>query len=244
MLECDLDRLRKRLIRRGMSVRHASRMVRELGAHAEDIADELSASGSPADALENQVRKRLGDFDLLAEEIDECFTRRTFWGRHPVATFVLLPILSFSLLILVPIWAGSLLVSFLDEMAGYGVTYDLNATLAFCRLSFEYYGYIFAFASAGWFVCLLRRYVCNMKWSAVAAGTLAVLQYLLVSTINVGPPVAAGKYLSGSFTLGLALTDPPTPDRLVRVFMPLALFFLMCGRNIWYGRIRAQGENR
>lgn len=244
MLEYGLDRLRRRLIRQGLPIRYASRIVGELAAHVEDIAEELIESGSPPQELEVRVQERLGDLDLLAEQINERFARRTFWGRHPVTTFVLLPVLSFSLLILVPILAGKLLISFLDIMTGYGAAYDLNTTLALCRKSFDLYRYVFAVVSAGWFVGTLRRYVCSMKWPAVAAGILAMLHYLLVSTLDVGPPMAAGKYLSGSFTVALALTDPPAMDRIVRFCMPLALFFLMYAGNIWYGYIRTPGASR
>jgi hypothetical protein len=232
------------LIRQGMPIRHASRIVGELAAHAEDIAEELSESGSPPHEIEARVRERLGDFDLLAEEINERFARRTFWGRHPVTAFVLLPVFSFSLLILVPIFVGKLLGVFLDIMTGCGVDYDLNTAMVLCRKSFDFYQYIFAVASAAWFVCMLRRFVYSMKWPAVAGGILALLEYLLMSTIDVGPPVVAGKYLSGGFTLGFGLTDPLETDRLVRFCIPVGLFFLSYGRNIWYGYIRTAGASR
>ncbi|MHC1725328.1 MAG: hypothetical protein AB9866_04825 [Syntrophobacteraceae bacterium] len=246
MLKHDLERLRIRLIRQGMPIRHASRIVGELTAHAEDIGDELIESASPPDELETRIRERLGNLDLIAEEIRECFSRGTFWGRHPVTTFVLLPVVSFSLLILVPILSGSLLISFLDIMKGYGVAYDVDALLALCRKSFDFYRYVFAVASAAWFVCILRRYVYSIKWPAIAAGILAILEFLIVTTLDVKPPVLTGQYIAGSFSLGLGfgLTDQPVIDRLVRFCVPVALFFLMYGRNIWHGYIRTSVASR
>lgn len=245
MLELELGRLRRKLIRRGMPIRHAVRIVGELAAHAEDIVEELGESGSPSHELEAQVRERLGDLDLLEEEINAQFARRTLWGRHPVTTFVLLPVISLSLLVFVPIWAGSLLGRCLDIMTGYGMVYDLNATIAFCRKSFDVYQYVFAFAGGACFVCILPRHLYSMKWSAVAAGILALAGHLVVSTIEIGPPVMAGKYLSGGFTVALRLIDPPSMDgRLLRCCIPLVLFFLMYGRNIWYGYVGELGAKR
>lgn len=243
MLDYGFDRLKIRLVRDGLPVRHAARIAGELKSHAEDIEEELAEAVDSPGELRARVLERLGDLDFLAAHIRERFARRTFWGRHPVTTFVILPVLSFSLLVLVPVLLGKLLTLYLDVATAHGVGFRLDAIIFACRTAFDAYQVVFAAGSAFLFICALRGRVCSLKWPAVATAIMAVIQYFLMSTMTLGPAVEPGRYLTGAFTLGLGLADPFDVERIARFCVPVALFLLAYGGNIWHGYIRGRGTS-
>lgn len=233
----DLIGLRMALIRRGIPVRQACRLADELAAHLEDAEEDLIRDGISPHEAAARARERLGELGPLADQICETLTRRTVWGRHPVLSFVLLPLLSFALIPLVPIATGKPLNMLLDFLRD-GVGYDLQTVLACCRNGFLAYQYLLAAVCAACFVGIATRSACSMKWAAIATGILALFGGLLVSVLTVGPPVHAGAHLSGTITLGLGMADGFSPERLVRFSLPLAMFALLAGRNVWHGYIR------
>lgn len=237
MMEHDFSKLTITLIRRGIPVRHACRLVGELADHAEDAENELRLMGRSPQEAAILAREKLGDFGLLADEISNSFARRTFWGRHPVVSFVVLPVLSFALIPIVPILTGKLLIRFLDLLKEHGIGYDLHTVLLFCQNGFEAYKYLFAAVSAVCFIGIATRHACSMKWAAIATGILAIFGVLLVSVLTVGPPVRAGAHLSGTITLGFNLSDMLSLERILRFSLPMAMFTVMYGNNVWHGYI-------
>ncbi|MSM41424.1 MAG: hypothetical protein GJT30_17535 [Geobacter sp.] len=234
----DLDWLKTTLIRRGIPVRQACRLVGELADHVEDAENDLLLAGKSPREAALLAREKLGGMELLADEISTCFAKRTFWGKHPVLSFVLLPLFSFALIPIVPIVTGNLLVRFLDRLKEQGIGYDLQAVLSYCNNGFLAYQYLLAAVCAAGFIGIATRYACSMKWAAAATGILAVLGGLLVSVLTVGPPVHAGAHLSGTITLGFELSDMFSPERIVRFSLPLAMFALLAGKNVWHGYIK------
>src|SRR5438046_2393226 len=95
-----IQELGSKLLRQGVPRRHAARIVQELVDHRDDLEAEGRAAGQPLEAARSAAREKLGDIDELAEEL-LATRRRSYWcGRHPLISFVLLPIPAFLLLFL------------------------------------------------------------------------------------------------------------------------------------------------
>ena len=87
-----------KLASRGIPPTYAWRVTRELDDHAVDLAE--NANG------------KLGGADQLVEEIVTNYRNRTFAGRHPLLTFLLLPLplAIVSYLLFIHVWVAGLLL--------------------------------------------------------------------------------------------------------------------------------------
>src|SRR4051794_36748918 len=87
--------LRRELRGRRLPAAYVSRLLSELNDHYTDLLEESSSSMGAARKLEFQqvdLEQRLGDPTRLAVFAAEQFHARSFWGRHPLITFVFGPL--------------------------------------------------------------------------------------------------------------------------------------------------------
>jgi hypothetical protein len=95
-----IQELGRKLLRQGVPRRHAARIVQELVDHRDDLEAEGRAAGQSLEAARSAASEKLGDIYELAEEL-LATRRRSYWyGRHPLISFVLLPLPAFLLLFL------------------------------------------------------------------------------------------------------------------------------------------------
>jgi hypothetical protein len=87
-----LDRLRGDLLRRGLPPHYIERVVGELDDHRADIVEAGQGFGLDADGAVLSAAERLGHPSRLAEVVASQYRARTFFGRHPVVTFLVGPI--------------------------------------------------------------------------------------------------------------------------------------------------------
>ena len=81
------------LIRRGLPEGYAQRITDELHDHHSDLVAELSKSdGTNQGDLEQKAESRLGRPASLAKHIARDYRRRSWCGRWPLISFVLLPL--------------------------------------------------------------------------------------------------------------------------------------------------------
>lgn len=92
------DELRNELTRRGLPQAYIERLLAELDDHFVDLLEARSSTMGAARKLQieapdtSEFQQRLGEPTQLALFAAEQFHARSFWGRHPVVTFLLAPL--------------------------------------------------------------------------------------------------------------------------------------------------------
>lgn len=90
--------LRDELTRRGLPLAYIERLLSELDDHYVDLLEERNSHMSAARKLQFEEtsaidhQQQLGEPTHLALFAAEHYHARSFWGRHPVVTFVLVPL--------------------------------------------------------------------------------------------------------------------------------------------------------
>src|ERR1044071_4054712 len=86
-----IGKFEQRLLQLGCPVSLARRQVRELADHREDLKLTAMEEGlSEADA-EKRADEQLGEPVALAEYAVKVLRQSSWWGRHPIIGFCLLP---------------------------------------------------------------------------------------------------------------------------------------------------------
>src|ERR1700679_2626357 len=91
----------RRLVELGCPSRPLSARVRELADHHEDLKQAALEAGLPEAEATARASTQLGDPLLLAENAVLLLRRASWWGRHPLLGFGVLPVLGF-----IPAWAA------------------------------------------------------------------------------------------------------------------------------------------
>src|SRR6266850_859778 len=89
------DELRSELRRQRLPRAYITRLLAELDDHYEDLLEERSTSMGAARKLQleqDDLRQRLGEPAQLALFAAEKYHARSFWGRHPLVTYLLGPL--------------------------------------------------------------------------------------------------------------------------------------------------------
>jgi hypothetical protein len=94
------DEYREELARRGLPGAYVERLVAELDDHFTDVLEERSTSMGAArklqpeadDAISRNAEQRLGEPRQLAIFAAEQYHARSFWGRHPWLTYLVMPL--------------------------------------------------------------------------------------------------------------------------------------------------------
>src|SRR3954469_19600028 len=108
------DELRSELRRQKLPRAYITRLLAELDDHYEDLLKERSTSMGAARKLEfmqseqDHLRQRLGEPAQLALFAAEQYHARSFWGRHPWVTFLVVPL---------PMWVASWIACWLGLAA-------------------------------------------------------------------------------------------------------------------------------
>ncbi|HLX70199.1 MAG TPA: permease prefix domain 1-containing protein [Verrucomicrobiae bacterium] len=92
-----IEQLRGRLVELGCPLPRMQRMVREVEEHREDLMRSLVAEGMTTAEAEVRANVRLGNPQVLAENLMESLWQSSWCGRHRFIAFGLLPVLGFPL---------------------------------------------------------------------------------------------------------------------------------------------------
>lgn len=87
----------RRLAELGCPSRRLNERVRELAEHYEDLKQAALDEGLPEREAQEQASSRLGDPIILAENAVMLLRQSSWWGRHPIIGFCLLPFPAFIL---------------------------------------------------------------------------------------------------------------------------------------------------
>jgi hypothetical protein len=160
-----IQQLRGRLVKMGCPMARIERLVRELADHCEDLKQAGLAEGlSEADA-EARADGAFGDPLVLAEQTMMSVRRSTWWGRHCVITFALLPIFAWVF------WTLMLVC----EMSLVDWGWDNNKfdpanpiTVHHLLLAFRFTDYLGVALVALLFCWLAQRTTVNPRWMVIS----------------------------------------------------------------------------
>ena len=219
-----IERLRRRLVELGCPRAQARRLVQEVADHREDLKQAALLEGlSEADA-EFRANTRLGDPLDLAEHQMVMLLRSSWWGRHSLIGFCLLPFLAVPVL-----WALLLFLGLSLEFAlGYGWDWKklhvaADNPVAFHHLVMAVHGadYIAIALVTLLFCWLARRSVVSLKWMMIACVICSLYASFLQAIIR-----------PHSFAMGISWTP-----QWIRFAIPL----LIAGAIYAFQRRRTHG---
>jgi len=166
----------------GCPIAPTQRLIQEVADHREDLKQAALAEGLSGADAEARANAQLGDPLALAEELMAALRRSSWWGRHFVVTFCLLPLLA------VPVLWFVLLLFQLSLVFTLGFGWDpknLHAAAA-DPVAFRHLVIVIqcadsiSIALATLLFCwLARRAAVNFKWM-VTACTICSLYALFV----------------------------------------------------------------
>ena len=223
-----LAQLRGRLLDLGCPIFQVRRLVQEVAEHRDDLLRTAVADGCSASEAEARAEARLGDPLDLAERLTAVARRSTWWGRHSLIGFGLVPVvvipLLWILLTAVGIWLEYAVGCGLNDqrlhaaagrpdgfrhicMAIHGADYVAIAlvTLLFCWLTY--------------------RVAASFKWTATACAVSSL--YGLFSFVSIQPQNVSIQ--PHNLTLGLGAHWPPYTiwsPQLIRFVIPLVILGL------------------
>ena len=182
-----LFRFHRRLLELGCPPRRARLIVREIADHRDDLLAAALAAGLDPAAAQARADSELGDPLTLAERHVAVLRQSSWWGRHPLLGFGLVPFLAVPFLWL--LWLGlgigcvSLLLYGGNSVAfGHAVNnpdYFPSWALAlqlFCQVGFAVIALIFCW--------LGRRWALGAKWTFIACAFVALYAFVIWARIT------------------------------------------------------------
>jgi hypothetical protein len=142
--------------------------ARELREHHEDLKQAALEEGmSEADA-EARAEELLGEPYALAAQISAALRRSSWWGRHPVITFCLLPLVG--ILIMMPLSLGidALLCRFYFKSGEVSLLSETDAGMALLNAVVLGTWCGMLLLTAVFFCWLARFSACGLKWALMA----------------------------------------------------------------------------
>ncbi len=222
--------LRQQLNRQGLPADYVTRLVTELGDHAEDLFQEeakrMRTDAQEAVREENvraRVRQRMGTPEQVAHQAQRELAPRGFLTRHRVFGFLVLPVLT-----LVGFWVcGISLVAGLAQSARDAqampplvMQQSWIAIRAILLLSILLPPVVIVLAWGR----LCRRSQISARWGWAMAGLMAVLSGISAAQIQF--PSADQK---GSLFFGLGMSLYPRPEQFAQLLLPLLAGYLVLG---------------
>ena len=184
-----IQKLRGRLVKMGCPVARIERLSREVADHRDDLKQAALAEGlSEADA-EARADASLGDPLVLAEQTMMSVRHSTWWGRHCVVTFGLLPILAFIL------WSLMLFCEMgLVYALGYGndskkfhVAVNNPITFHHLHLAFRFTDYLGIALVALLFFWLAQRTAVKFRWMLISCAMCSLMAVVFWATLTTFP---------------------------------------------------------
>jgi hypothetical protein len=208
-----LDSVSRQSRRRGLPEDFIARYVEELREHITDLIEERNSTMSKDARTESEVIARIGPPDVLVEAASHEFARRSFFGRHPILTFLVAPIP-----LAVFAWVATFAALFgcgagiamLAEQLWAGRSTDFISTaptalnIAFAVIF--WLGVVLPPAVLTAFICrLARRNGLNWRWSLAGCVLVALTAGLFQAVLEPADPDGHGRLMFG---FGLWLFPP------------------------------------
>jgi hypothetical protein len=197
-----IGQFERRLVELGCPTARLREKVRELADHYQDLKEAALEEGLTEGEAEARAEAHLGDSILLAENTVAVLRQASWWGRHPILGFCLLPCLAFT-----PAWvcsAGALVGACwllgrifgtayqFDEDAAHAMSVNPEAFRNFVAPANEALRFSAILLTAVVFCWLARRSAVGMKWMWTACVICSLIS--LVNYAAIGPGVVAVGY--------------------------------------------------
>src|SRR5271170_4845369 len=105
-----LRRVGQRLTELGCPPAEIRRRVRELAEHHEDLVRDAREEGLSETEAEARADARLGEPQALAERLAASFRHCSWWGRHPILGFCVVPPLAIIPSFVMALWVEYLIL--------------------------------------------------------------------------------------------------------------------------------------
>jgi hypothetical protein len=209
------EALRSELSRRGLPPAYIERLVAELDDHFTDLLEERSTSMGAArklqieqkDLEQHDLEQRLGEPAQLAIFAAEQYHARSFWGRHPLVTYLLgpLPLLVACFFAYgLAFWAVTSVVSFIGTyLLGWTEATFANPAnfigLQAVLLAFLcWYVTVFPPLTAAWLLCrTYRRNALDWRWPVAGCTLLAIVCGMFQTSYNIATEPNTGQFMLG-----------------------------------------------
>ncbi len=182
-----IEQLSWRLAELGCPRAQVVRLVREVADHREDLKQAAWSNGLSEAGAEIHANAQLGDPVELAEDLMAALRRSTWWGRHYVVTFVLLPLLAYPVL-----WALLLCLQMALEFAlGYGWDSNKLRAAADDPVTFQHLlmkchcmDYLAMVLATLLFCWLARRAVVSPRWMTISCAICSLAAVITYARIE------------------------------------------------------------
>ena len=186
-----IERLRRRLRRWGCLPGYVERVVTELADHRDQLRREGLAAGLSEPDADTQADARLGDPEVLADQLVTRLRASSWWGRHRVLGFCLFPpVAAVAAGLGVFVLAGALAATLAD---GLGVSRPAGSAGPALLVGAGAVGVaLSALVLVPMLFCwLARRHGCGRRWAWLACGLIALPASMLVISAPGGNVVMA-----------------------------------------------------
>lgn len=191
--------LRGRLLELGCPLAQVRRLVREVGDHREDLKQAALAEGLSGVEAAARANTQLGDPLVLAEQVMVSLRCSSWWGRHFVVTFGLLPFLAFPVL-----WALFLAVELaLGFALGYGwdskrldIAADNPVAFHHLAMAVHFMDYMAIAVATLLFCWLAHRSAVSFKWGVTSCAICSLIAL-----------ITWGRLEPHTFTLGFSVNS-------------------------------------
>jgi len=172
-----IQQLERRLLELGWPAAHAELQVREIADHHEDLKVAALEDGlSEADA-ETRANQLLGEPDALAERLTYVLRQSSWWGRHRIIGFCLLPPLGVFAASLFGLFGVLGLLRLCFSASEWTVLADLGPEFRLIVLGVQGACYAGTAGVAVLFCWLARRSIAGMRWAIAACGACSLQSY-------------------------------------------------------------------
>ncbi len=183
-----IEQLQCRLVDLGCPIVQMRRLVQEVADHREDLKQAALLGGSSESTAETRAGAQLGNPLDLAERLAVALRESSWWGRHSIIGFCLLPLMAvpvlWGLLVFLGLWLGFAMSYGLDSNQ-FHMAADNPGRFHHIFVAVHCTDYIAIALVTLLFCWLARRSALSLKWTVTAC--LICSLYALFSQLTIVP---------------------------------------------------------
>ncbi len=221
-----IARFERRLVELGCPAAQLRSNVRELGEHHDDLKHAALEEGLSESDAEARADELLGEPDNLAAQICAVLRQSSWWGRHPVIAFCLLPFLGTLLMAIIGLSLDLLVGQFYFTEDDLHVLANDGVEFALIKMGILGTWCVMILLTTTLFCWLARRAACGLKWALVACAACSIYSGCV-----------RFQFYPHEFSLGCAF--PPVPFNSTN-WTPFVVPFLVAVAIWWRRRQRLQ----